>query len=79
MWESLLVLGEVPGTDHQITFEQLAALCLFITGATLIRLKRISLAQILSLRSKVKLSRFIIRYRKVYLLTKKGTQLKLPV
>jgi hypothetical protein len=79
MLDLLLVLGQVPGTDHQITFNQFLAICLAVAGLFVIRRKGVNFSDLKRIKIKKFHIRYLIRHRRLYLLTKKGTQLKLPV
>lgn len=68
MWDFLLVLGEVPGTDFRITFAEILIFCLFISLIWLARKRLLSL----------KPTQYLQAYRR-QLFAKKGQQLKLPV
>jgi hypothetical protein len=68
MLDSLLVLGEIPGTDYEITFSQVVGLYLLAPGLWVVRKK-------LLLPSPKRTLRQIL----TQLYTKKGQQLKLPL
>lgn len=69
MWETLLALGQIPGTNIQITFTELLIVVELILLAYLFRNK---IGKLLHFRQTLHLIH-------LYLLTKKGQQLKLPV
>ena len=73
MWDFLLVLGQIPGTNIQITFLDLVGFCLLLLVTLLVRKKHLKLG--LSPKSWT----HAVRHWRSYLLVKKGTQLKLPV
>ena len=79
MWEILLVLGRVPGTNFQITFYEFVIVCLAGLGLLWLRKKQFDYKDTVRRLLGFRISRYLVRYRKLYLLTKKGTQLKLPV
>ncbi len=68
MWDFLLVLGQVPGTDIQITFLEVVLFCLLIS------LFWFSRKQLLKLRLVYK----YLANLHIYLRVKKGAQLHLP-
>lgn len=68
MWDFLLVLGRVPGTDFVITFSEIAGFCLVLPFAWLAR-KRLLHADL----------RRSARLVLIYVLTKKGQQLRLSL
>lgn len=68
MWELLLVLGQVPGTNYEITFAQVVLFCLMAP------LMWLAYRRLLRLNPR-KSANLIITYLK----TRKGQQLKLSV
>jgi hypothetical protein len=68
MWDFLLVLGRVPGTNFVITFSEVIGFCLVLPFVWLGRKKL--------LKADIRLSGRLIL---TYVLTRKGQQLKLPV
>ena len=68
MWDFLLVLGLVPGTNFQITFSELVAFYILLPFLWAARKK------LLHKNPKRTVSNLVI-----YLQTKKGQQLRLPV
>lgn len=68
MWDFLLVLGRVPGTDFVITFTEVIGFCLVLAFFWL-AWKKLPRADIR------RSGRLILTYA----LTRKGQQLKLPV
>lgn len=69
MWDFLLVLGQVPGTDIQITFLELL-LATALAAAFLLYRKHLLKASTLN---------HLIHQLLLYLRTKRGQQLKLPL
>lgn len=68
MWDFLIVLGEVPGTDYEITFSQIVGFCLFAGIVWTVR-KRSLIAH-----PRRNIHQLWLQQR-----FKKGQQLKLPV
>lgn len=73
MWDFLIVLGQIPGTDIQITFLELLCfsillILLFLYRRRLLNIKFVSMAAV-----------YFAKHWRLYLLVRKGTQLKLPV
>ena len=68
MWDFLIVLGQVPGTNFVITFSEIIGFCLLMPFLWAAR-KRL-------LRANPKRTVYLLA---VYLQTKKGQQLKLRV
>lgn len=69
MWDFLLVLGQVPGTDIQITFLEVVIFCLLICSLLLSRKKILKVKHIYKHLSNMH----------IYLRYKKGAQLHLPL
>jgi hypothetical protein len=68
MWDFLLVLGRVPGTNFVITFSEVIGFCLYLPFAWL------AWKQLLTFNLR-RSTRLIITYAS----TRKGQQLRLPV
>lgn len=79
MLEQLLALGLIPGTNIQITFNELIVLVLAFSAYYYVRLRKIDIKSLVLQKNELDLSRNIVRFRRLYLLTKKGTQIRLPL
>ncbi len=69
MLDFLLVLGQIPGTSYQVSFEELMTTCLTVGIIWYAHKKRWTVAD----------AKRPVHLVRVYLSTKRGAQLKLPV